>query len=74
MRCVQATADLQVSTDGGSTWQGGLQRQEYNFFEQSSGFGTDSVAVRAVGADGGSAVAKGVAVTGGNVVEANGNY
>lgn len=71
---IQAVADLQVSTDGGSTWKGGLQRQEYNYFEQSSGFGTDTVAVRALGADGGSAVAKNVAVKAGNLVAADGDF
>jgi len=36
---------LEVSTDGGSTWEK-TTRQPYNFFENSSGFGTDSVDVR----------------------------
>lgn len=67
-------ADLQVSTDGGSSWKGGLTRQPYNFFEQSSGFGANTVDVRVVGVDGGSAVAKNVAVTGRNLVVADGNF
>lgn len=36
---------LEVSTDGGSTWQA-TTRMDYNFFENPSGFGTDSVDVR----------------------------
>ncbi|KAJ2903720.1 putative extracellular cellulase protein [Zalerion maritima] len=36
---------LEFSTDGGSTWTG-TERQDYNFFEYSSGSGTDSVKVR----------------------------
>ncbi|KKA28115.1 hypothetical protein TD95_002317 [Thielaviopsis punctulata] len=36
---------LEVSTDGGSSWQA-TARQEYNFFENSSGFGTATVDVR----------------------------
>lgn len=69
---VQATTDLQVSTDGAITWQCGLQRQKYNFFEHRSGFDTDSVAMRAVGNDGHSAVAEDVAVTEGNILQAHG--
>jgi expansin (peptidoglycan-binding protein) len=37
--------NLEVSTDGGATWQP-TSRQPYNFFENSSGFMTDAVDVR----------------------------
>ena len=36
---------LEVSTDGGATWQS-LSRTDYNFFENPSGFGVDFVDVR----------------------------
>ncbi|RHZ53011.1 uncharacterized protein CDV56_107512 [Aspergillus thermomutatus] len=36
---------LEVSTDGGQTWQSTI-RKDYNFFENPSGFGVDSVDVR----------------------------
>lgn len=42
---------LEVSTDGGSTWQS-TTRQSYNFFENSSGFGTTSVDVKVTSIDG----------------------
>lgn len=46
-----AVESLEVSADGGSTWQS-TTRTEYNFFENSSGFGTDTVSVRVTGASG----------------------
>lgn len=46
-----AVDSLEVSTDGGSTWQS-TTRTDYNFFENSSGFGTDTVSVRVTGASG----------------------
>ncbi|GFF31118.1 expansin-YoaJ [Aspergillus udagawae] len=36
---------LEVSTDGGQTWQSTI-RKDYNFFENPNGFGTDFVDVR----------------------------
>ncbi|KAL5604459.1 hypothetical protein BROUX41_002428 [Berkeleyomyces rouxiae] len=36
---------LEVSTDGGATWEA-TERQEYNFFERSSGFGASEVDIR----------------------------
>ncbi|KAJ5191457.1 uncharacterized protein N7498_010442 [Penicillium cinerascens] len=47
----EPVAKLEVSTDGGSTWQG-TTRTYYNYFEQSSGFGTDTVTVRVTGESG----------------------
>lgn len=46
-----AVDKLEVSTDGGSTWTS-TTRSSYNFFENSSGFGTDTVTVRVTGASG----------------------
>ncbi len=42
-----AVAGLDVSVDGGSTWQPTV-RQDYNYFQKSdsSGFGTETVTVR----------------------------
>ncbi|KAJ5323815.1 hypothetical protein N7476_002415 [Penicillium atrosanguineum] len=42
---------MEVSADGGSTWQS-TSRTYYNYFEQSSGFGTDTVTVRVTGKSG----------------------
>ncbi|KAK4505036.1 hypothetical protein PRZ48_002999 [Zasmidium cellare] len=70
----ERVSDLQVSTDGGSTWQSGLTRQDYNYFEQSSGFGTDNVAIKAISVDGGSVVVKGCSVTGGSTKGGSGNF
>ncbi|KAK7704800.1 hypothetical protein SLS57_010331 [Botryosphaeria dothidea] len=64
---------LQVSTDGGSTWQD-TTRSEYNFFENSSGFGTDTVAVKVTSKGGQSIVTKNVGVTGGSTVKAASNF
>lgn len=47
----KAVTSLEVSTDGGSTWQG-TTRQTYNFFENSSGFGTTTVDVKVTSVDG----------------------
>jgi len=71
---LQRVSDLQVSTDGGKTWQSGLSRQTYNFFEKSSGFGASTVAVKVISVDGDSVVVKNVAVTGGNLVTAGSNF
>lgn len=46
---------LEVSTDGGSTWQS-TTRTYYNYFERESGFGTDTVDVRVTGESGNAVV------------------
>ncbi|POS78837.1 rare lipoprotein A [Diaporthe helianthi] len=43
---------LEVSTDGGKTWQA-TSRTDYNFFEKSSGFRTSTVDVRVTSKSGG---------------------
>ncbi|KAL4967525.1 putative extracellular cellulase CelA/allergen Asp F7-like [Aspergillus stella-maris] len=68
----EAVKSLEVSTDGGSTWQE-TTRSEYNFFENSSGFGTESVDVRVTGVSGKVVEVKGVSVESGSSVEADGN-
>ncbi|CAK3854464.1 barwin-like endoglucanase [Lecanosticta acicola] len=68
------TASMSVSTDGGSTWKDGLTRKTYNFFENSSGFGTTTVDVRVESEDGDRVIVKNVAVTGDSKTTASGNY
>ncbi|CAG8931795.1 unnamed protein product [Penicillium salamii] len=67
-----AVTALDVSTDGGSSWQS-TERTSYNFFENSSGFGTDSVTVRVTGASGKTVVVKDVGVSSGAEVTASSN-
>jgi expansin (peptidoglycan-binding protein) len=68
----EAVASLEVSTDGGSNWQS-TTRTFYNFFENSSGFGTDTVDVRVTGVSGKSVVVKNVGVASGSSTTASGN-
>jgi len=64
---------LEVSTDGGSTWKP-TTRQPYNYFENSSGFGTDSVDVKVTSIDGKTIVVKGVSVADSSTKTASGNF
>jgi expansin len=64
---------LEVSTDGGSTWQS-TTRQSYNFFENSSGFGTSSVDVKVTSIDGDVVIVNNVEVTPDLVVTASANF
>ena len=68
----RAVTKLEVSTDGGATWQN-TQRQDYNFFQSASGFKAGTVDVRVTGSGGKQIVVKGVAVTGNNRITASGN-
>ncbi|KAL5337157.1 RlpA-like double-psi beta-barrel-protein domain-containing protein-containing protein [Aspergillus crustosus] len=68
----EAIQSLEVSTDGGNTWQG-TTRTFYNFFENEAGFGVDSVDVRVTGVSGGVVVVKDVGVVSGETYEAGGN-
>jgi len=65
---------LEVSTDGGSTWQS-TTRQSYNYFEKTSGggFGTDSVALRVSCANGVKVTVQNANFNGGSVTQASGN-
>lgn len=67
-----AVAKLEVSTDGGSTWQG-TTRKDYNFFENSSGFGTSTVSVRVTGASGAVVTVDNVGVASDSQMTASGN-
>lgn len=68
-----AVASLEVSTDGGSTWQG-TTRQTYNFFENSAGFGTTTVDVKVTSTSGDSVVVKNVNVASGASTTAGSNF
>ncbi|KAH8164652.1 hypothetical protein CIB48_g3573 [Xylaria polymorpha] len=61
VNATEAVAKLEVSTNGGSTWTS-LMRQDYNFFEYSSGFGTNNptVTVRVTSESGKTVVVKNV--------------
>lgn len=63
---------LEVSTDGGSSWQS-TTRQSYNYFENSSGFGTSTVSVRVTSSNGDSLVVDDVSVASESQVTASGN-
>ena len=52
---------LEVSTDGGGTWQG-TTRKFYNYFENSDGFGTERVDVKVTSINGGTIVVTGVSI------------
>ncbi|KAF2137110.1 carbohydrate-binding module family 63 protein [Aplosporella prunicola CBS 121167] len=64
---------LEVSTDGGSSWQA-TTRSEYNFFENQSGFGTETVDVRITSQSGEQIVVNDMAVTAGLTKAAGGNF
>ncbi|TGJ87990.1 hypothetical protein E0Z10_g736 [Xylaria hypoxylon] len=68
----EPVSKLEVSTDGGSTWKS-TTRQEYNFFENSSGFGTATVTVRVTGESGSTVVVKNVSVASDSQVTAVSN-
>ena len=55
----EPVAALEVSTDGGGTWQG-TSRTYYNYFEEDAGFGTGVVDVRVTGVSGSTVVVNGV--------------
>ncbi|KAI5776937.1 RlpA-like double-psi beta-barrel-protein domain-containing protein-containing protein [Geopyxis carbonaria] len=73
VNAVRPVVSLEVSTDGGKTW-GKTTRQEYNYFENSSGFGADTVDVRVTDTAGNKVVVKGVSVASGSSVEAASNF
>ena len=66
-------AKLEVSTDGGATWQA-TTRQDYNFFVNASGFGTDTVDVRVTSSTGEVITVNSVGVASGTGVTASGNF
>ena len=69
----EPVATLEVSTDGGSTWQP-TDRQTYNFFQNASGFGTDTVDIRVTSQTGKTIVVENVGVEGDSQFEAGSNF
>ncbi|KAK8040082.1 RlpA-like double-psi beta-barrel-protein domain-containing protein-containing protein [Apiospora rasikravindrae] len=69
----EAVAKLEVSTDGGKTWQG-TKRQPYNFFENSSGFGADKQTVRVTSASGKTVTVQNVGVESDSQIKAASNF
>ncbi len=63
---------LEVSTDGGATWHE-TTRMDYNFFENSSGFGVDSLDVKVTSVTGGSIVVNNVSVDASTTATAGSN-
>ena len=64
---------LEVSTDGGKSWKG-TTRQPYNYFENSSGFGSDSVDVKITSVNGSSIVVNGVSIQANSLKIASSNF
>ncbi|KAH7317920.1 RlpA-like double-psi beta-barrel-protein domain-containing protein-containing protein [Rhexocercosporidium sp. MPI-PUGE-AT-0058] len=69
----KGVSSLEVSTNGGSTWKP-TTRQQYNFFENSSGFGTTVVDVKVTSEDGDVVVLKRVNVVAGALTTASSNF
>ena len=55
----EPVSKLEVSTDGGSSWQA-TTRTYYNYFEKKAGFGAEKVDVRVTGKSGKTVVVKDV--------------
>ncbi|XMA14619.1 hypothetical protein WAI453_007410 [Rhynchosporium graminicola] len=64
---------LEVSTDGGNTWKPTV-RQDYNFFEISSGTGTSAVDVKVTSAGGDPIIIKNVQIAAGKATTASRNF
>jgi expansin (peptidoglycan-binding protein) len=64
---------LEVSTDGGNSWKS-TTRKDYNFFENPSGFGTDSVDVKVTSTSGSSIIVKGVSIAASSTKTAASNF
>ncbi|KAI9738397.1 MAG: hypothetical protein M1834_008900 [Cirrosporium novae-zelandiae] len=69
----EPVATLEVSTDSGSTWQN-TTRTDYNFFENDSGFGTDTVDVRVTSSEGNVVKVSDVGVSSGTSYKASSNF
>ncbi|CZR64027.1 related to B2-aldehyde-forming enzyme [Phialocephala subalpina] len=69
----QGVSSLEVSTDGGSTWQS-TTRQTYNFFENSAGFGTTTVDVKVTSDSGDAVIINNVDISSGASTTASSNF
>jgi len=67
------TASMQVSTDQGSTWKD-TQRQDYNYFQISSGAGAQTAWVKVTSHVGTVVTVKDVPMTSDASVKAGSNY
>lgn len=69
-----AVTALDVSVDGGKTWQSTV-RQDYNYFQKSdsSGFGTDTVTVRVTCSNGKTVTLSNIGVADSSSYTASGN-
>jgi expansin (peptidoglycan-binding protein) len=64
---------VEVSVDGGKTW-GKTERKDYNFFENPSGFGKESVDVKITSSTGKTVVVNKVGVTADAQYKAKSNF
>ncbi|KAK7920015.1 hypothetical protein PG985_008037 [Apiospora marii] len=69
----EAVAKLEVSTDGGKLWQE-AKRQDYNYFENSSGFGAAKQSVRVTSVSGKTVVVDNVGVESDSQIKASSNF
>ncbi|KAI1076430.1 RlpA-like double-psi beta-barrel-protein domain-containing protein-containing protein [Whalleya microplaca] len=69
----QPVSTLEVSTDGGKTWQG-TTRVDYGYFEKSSGFGVATVDIRVTSTSGKTIVVKNFTVKSDAQVTAGSNF
>ncbi|OJJ48275.1 hypothetical protein ASPZODRAFT_140583 [Penicilliopsis zonata CBS 506.65] len=69
----EPVASLEVSTDGGSTWQS-TTRATYNYFENESGFDTDTVDVRVTSTTGSVITVSDVSVASDSTTTASSNF
>ena len=65
-------AKLEVSVDGGASWQDTMKR-DYNFFENPSDFGDDSVDIKIMSINGDSIIVKSVGVAPSSTITAGNN-
>lgn len=69
----EPVVSLEVSTDGGSSWLS-TTRTCYNYFEDKSGFGTDTVDVRITGASGSRVTVQNVSCQSESTTTASSNF
>ncbi|KAK6825603.1 hypothetical protein PG987_013097 [Apiospora arundinis] len=69
----EAVTKLEVSTDGGKTWQA-TKRQDYNYFENPSGFGAAKLTIRVTGASGKTVTVENVGVESDSQIKAASNF
>lgn len=68
-----AVTALDVSINSGKTWLSTV-RQEYNYFQKSGGFGTNTVDIRITSSNGKQIIVSGVSVASETSKTASGNF